>query len=430
MVYTLKQYFEGDCKNISKIEESSMVNKNTGSSAEKYVESVLRDLDLKFVKNKRMTVGATYIVPDFYIPEKDLILEVKSRGYNCGGTSSEKIDNIPRKYSKLLNTEDYKNTKVIVVLCAYELLNKSTVELLDNTTRYSNEFLKLARDFNVERFISVKDLKRHLIEQEKFTVKPVIKWAGGKSKLKKKIMEHFPTCFNNYHEPFIGGASIGLSVDIGVNKTFCDINHNLILFYTTVKENVEELCLELSVPGKYINTKECYLDKRLRFNQEDVPDVEKAALFLYLNKCCYNGLYRENKSGGFNVPFGTMKSPLICDTKNLNQMSFFLQNVELVCGDFSYILEKSNKDDLVYFDPPYHETFTDYTKHTFKDTEQIKLKETVDILTEQKVHVVISNSDTEFIRELYKDYRIIELSVKYSVGGDRKSKNELLIKNF
>lgn len=426
MVYTLQQYFEGECKDINKIEESLLVSKNTGSSAEKYVESLLKELDVTFVKNKRIQVGASYIIPDFYLPEKDLILEVKSRGYNCGGTSSEKIDNIPRKYSKLLETEDYTHTKVVVVLCAYELLNKSTLELLDNNTKYSNSFLNLAKSFNVELFISVRDLKKILIDT---ATKPVIKWAGGKSKLKKKILEHFPQKFNYYHEPFIGGGAIGFSLPRDIRKTFCDINHNLILFYTVVKEKVNELITELSIQDKYTNTKECYLDKRSRFNQQDIPDVEKASLFLYLNKCCYNGLYRENKSGGFNVPFGTMKNPVICDTKNLKKLSLFLQNVELVCSDFSYVIEKSKKDDLVYFDPPYHNTFTDYTKHTFKEKEQIKLKQAMDSLTKKNVYVIISNSDTEFIRELYKEYTIVELSVKYSVGGDRKSKKEILIKN-
>jgi DNA adenine methylase len=144
-------------------------------------------------------------------------------------------------------------------------------------------------------------------------------------------------------------------------------------------------------------------------------------------------MYRENSKGEFNIPFGKMKNPKICDTSLLRNVNNNLQNVHIECCEYTSILELVEKDDFVYLDPPYHETFTDYTNNKFGEDEQRKLKEFIDILTEKNVNVMLSNSATDFIKELYKDYKQINLTIKYSLGGkgaDRGEKQELLIVNY
>lgn len=273
--------------------------------------------------------------------------------------------------------------------------------------------------------------------------KPFIKYCGGKTRLLPYIIENLPpTTFNNYFEPFVGGGSVlfellskDLTYNCNRNYTVSDINENLINCYEIIKTNNEELINEL---GKdiYKNNSESYYKCRDRFNDikfDETNLVEKSALFIYLNKCGYNGMYRENSSGKFNIPFGKMKNPKICDTNVLRKDRDGLKNVHIACCEYSSILDLVEKDDFVYLDPPYHETFTDYTNNKFNEEEQRELKIFVDTLTKKEVFVMLSNSATDFIKELYKDYKQINLNVKYSLGGkgaNRGDKQELLIVNY
>lgn len=273
--------------------------------------------------------------------------------------------------------------------------------------------------------------------------KPFIKYCGGKTRLLPYIIENLPNKeFKNYFEPFVGGGSVLfelLSKDITYNcnrnYTISDINDNLINCYEIIKTNIEDIIQEL---GKdiYKNSSDSYYKCRNRFNDikfDDTNLVEKAALFIYLNKCGYNGMYRENSKGKFNIPFGKMKNPKICDTKVLRKDSDGLKNVHIACCEYSDILELVEKDDFVYLDPPYHETFTDYTNNKFNEEEQIELKKFVDELTKKGAFIMLSNSATDFIKDLYKDYKQINLTIKYSLGGkgaDRGDKQELLIVNY
>jgi DNA adenine methylase len=275
-------------------------------------------------------------------------------------------------------------------------------------------------------------------------LKPFIKYCGGKTRLLPYIIENLPTKeFKNYFEPFVGGGSVLFGLKSKDNQYNCnrtytisDINESLMNCYETIKNNVNSLVNELS-KDKYKNEQDNYYNARKRFNEikfnETLDSVEKAALFIYLNKCGYNGMYRENSKGEFNIPFGKMKNPKICDTSLLRNVNNNLQNVHVECCEYTSILELVEKDDFVYLDPPYHETFTDYTNNKFGEDEQRKLKEFIDILTEKNVNVMLSNSATDFIKELYKDYKQINLTIKYSLGGkgaDRGEKQELLIVNY
>lgn len=427
----VEDYYNGRATGITKEQESDFLNcKNTGSRSEKYVENCLVKNDIKYQKNKRITVDSSYIIPDFYLPEYDLIIEVKSRGYNSPGTSSEKIDNIPRKYSRLLDIDIFKNTKVIVVFCAYEITNKHNIEIIECSTKYTRDFVELCKKYNTVAWIPVYDMlsviKSHPSVQIIQTVKPVIKWAGGKSKISKNITQLFPKEYSEYYEPFVGGGAIGLGLQAATIKHFSDINHRLITMYNTLKTKPQELIQELK-NERYSNNRESFLKVRKEFNTIQDETIASAS-FIYLNKCCFNGLYRENSRGGFNVPFGDMKNPKICDEELLIQVSNFLQNIEVSCKSFLDITPKLG--DLVYFDPPYHETFSGYNQAGFTEQDHEKLKDFIDALTERKVKIVMSNSNTEFITNLYKDYSIKIINTRYSVGKNRTKVEEVVITNF
>jgi DNA adenine methylase len=427
----MDEYFYGIATGVIKEEEKLILKdcKNTGKMAEDFICKILKEIGIEYKKNMRIPADGSYIIPDFYIPHLNLIFEVKSRGYNSPGTASEKIDNIPRKYSHIMLTKGYENTKVVVVFCAYEAVNKKNLELVNPVSDYCIDFTNMCKKYNVIDFICLRDIYKYLRVNTNPQVKPVIKWVGGKSKLKSVILDAFPKEYSNYFEPFIGGGAIGLSVGCEKVKHFSDINHNLINFYNVVKNKCGELIKELSITEKYLNNKDCFTACRERFNFDNsISVVEKSALFIYLNKCCYNGLYRENNSGIYNVPFGDMKNPTICDTDCLKTLSNYLQNVNLECREYNYIEPK--KGDFVYLDPPYHNTFTKYTKNVFEEQQQTELRDFCDKLTENGVMFLASNNDTEFINEIYKNYKITKLDTKYSVGGSRGKKREVLISNY
>lgn len=272
-----------------------------------------------------------------------------------------------------------------------------------------------------------------------------IKYVGGKGRLINNILENCPANFNDYYEPFIGSGIVFYNIISNVTDNaftkyhISDNNRALIICYYTIKNKLNELIEELS-KDKYINDKECYLECRKTFNELKVKDESEidnvvfTALFIYLNKCGFNGMYRENSKGLFNIPFGKMKNPKICDSEKLKRISELLnRNVYIKCEDYSEILMRCKKDDFVYMDPPYDDTFTDYTMNKFEKDAQKKLKDCFEELDKKGVKLLLSNSDTELIRELYKKYNIVKVNIKYSLGGNganRGDKSELLIKNY
>lgn len=278
---------------------------------------------------------------------------------------------------------------------------------------------------------------------EKNKLKSCLKYCGGKTKLLPYISEHIPLVeFKNYFEPFVGGGSVVLDIyskKLSIeNYNISDINYNLINCYKVIKERLQELLEELG-NEKYKNQSSSFSIHRDRFNEIkfNVPydlEVEQAALFIYLNKCCFNGMYRVNKSDKFNVPFGKMKNPLICDIITLTNLSNALQHINILHCNFKDTLNTIKEGDFVYLDPPYHKTFTDYTSNSFGENEQKELKIFIDKLTEKGVYVLLSNSATDFIKNLYSNYTIINISTKYSLGGKGSNraldKQEVLIKNY
>lgn len=232
---------------------------------------------------------------------------------------------------------------------------------------------------------------------------PFVKWAGGKRFIIKELISNMPDEFNNYYEPFVGGGALFFASRERHNTSYLsDSNFDLVLAYNAIKKNPIELIEMLKSHAKEHSDDFYY---KIRSKHELQDPIEVAARFIYLNKTCYNGLYRVNKSGKFNVPIGKYTNPNIIQETNISTCHNVLKTVEIECKDFDQIDAK--KDDFVYFDPPYHPTddtsFTNYTKINFTESDQVRLRDFAIKLHKRGTKVMLSNSNTTFIRNLYND---------------------------
>jgi DNA adenine methylase len=267
--------------------------------------------------------------------------------------------------------------------------------------------------------------------------KPFVKWAGGKSQLISEITKYLPNKFNSYFEPFVGGGALFFKLQPS-KGIISDINPELINLYEVIKLNVEKLINDLKT---HKHEENYYYELRNADRDDDYKNwskIKKASRFIYLNKTCYNGLYRVNSKGYFNVPFGSYKNPTIVDETNLRACSTVLKDTEIILSDFTHIKEKTNNGDFVYFDPPYKplnktSSFTKYFKEDFHEKKQIVLKELCDFLTKKDVYFMLSNSYTDMITELYKAYNINIVHAKRAInskGNSRGKIKEVLITNY
>ena len=279
--------------------------------------------------------------------------------------------------------------------------------------------------------------------------KPFIKWAGGKFKLAKQFIEHLPRTFNPHKNKFIepmvgsGGFFFRLSPN---NAYLSDINKNLITTYQMVQNDVERLILKLEEYKKLHIDEDFFKEQKKLYNElskKGKNNLEIAALFIYLNKTCFNGLYRENKSGEFNVPVGRKSNgellPMSVDMDNLRKVNKLLQNVEIACHSYEQCLEEINQGDFVYIDPPYipidKVSFTQYSKNDFGLEDHIKLSNFLEKISEKRAFFMLSNSDTENTRKLYhRDaWRIEKFDVSRSIASKAKNRvkaKEVIITNY
>ena len=294
------------------------------------------------------------------------------------------------------------------------------------------------------------------------SMKPFLKWAGGKGQLIKEIEKYYPFekgKITKYAEPFVGGGAVLFDIlsKYDIEEVYIsDINAELINTYVIVREHIDELVkLLIKYQNEYVpldkdNRKNYYIEKRNRFNDikvngNETENIEKAALMIFLNKTCFNGLYRVNRKGLFNVPMGTYKNPLICDEKNLRAVSEKLQNVKIVCGDYKKSDDFIDENTFVYFDPPYRPltetaSFTAYTENLFDDEKQIELANFVKRMSDKGARVVVSNSDPknaneedDFFDKIYAIHKIkrVEATRMINCNSDSRGKiKELLISNF
>lgn len=291
------------------------------------------------------------------------------------------------------------------------------------------------------------------------SARPFIKWVGGKTQLLPEIRQRYPENITRYCEPFVGGGAVLFDVlqkfhpnEVLIN----DINPELINLYENIRNNCEPLIQLLEhFQTEYLETPEAdrqnlYLEKRATYNhfiEERNPEhnLEKAALFIYLNKTCFNGLYRVNRNGLFNVPFNRAKNPLICDSENLRECSQLLQNVQMHVGDYSYCRDFIDENTFVYLDPPYRpltesSSFTSYNENGFSDVQQIELGNFITEMAHRGALIVASNSDPhnaneqdEFFDNLYADFNIERVQAARMVNSNARRRgpiNELLISNI
>lgn len=272
-------------------------------------------------------------------------------------------------------------------------------------------------------------------------VAPVVKWVGGKRQLINELVQFLPkTAFTKYYEPFLGGAAMLFHLQ-PKKAVVNDVNADLINMYQVIKDNVEELINELNL---HPNEEQHFYDVRDWDRNKNIYDektnIEKAARLIFLNKTCYNGLFRVNNAGEFNTPFGHYANPGIVNPPVLRAVSKYLQDNEItfLSGNFSDALKNITEHSFVYFDPPYDpvsdsSSFTGYSKGGFGREQQESLKEVCDNLTKQNIKFMLSNSATDYIRNLYKDYNIHIVQAKRavnSVASRRGFVDEVVVTNY
>jgi DNA adenine methylase len=267
--------------------------------------------------------------------------------------------------------------------------------------------------------------------------RPVLKWAGGKGRLLPHLLRLTPEKFSAYHEPFIGGGALffRLAGQVTANRVFLsDVNPALIDVYIALRDCPNEVIDILRV---HVYERDYYYRIRA-LNPDDLTLPERAARIIYLNKTCYNGLFRENRAGQFNVPFGRYKNPTICDEPNLRAASRALQGVDIARRNFATVLEFARPGDFVYFDPPYHPlsataNFTAYDRNGFGPDDQRHLRDVFATLGERGVRAMLSNSDTPFIRELYQGFAVDEVFAARAVNSKANGRGkiaEVIVRNF
>ncbi|MDY0132173.1 MAG: DNA adenine methylase [Desulforegulaceae bacterium] len=272
------------------------------------------------------------------------------------------------------------------------------------------------------------------------SIAPFVKWVGGKRQLIKDLEIHFPSEISTYYEPFVGGGAVLFHLQ-PKKAVINDTNKELINLYKTIKNNPDKLIKDLK---KHENTPEYFYKIRSLDRDKNIysklSKVEKASRIVYLNKTCFNGLYRVNSSGEFNTPFGKYKNPNIVNETTIKAVSNYLSTnlIEILNIDFEKSLLESKEGDFVYLDPPYDPVsnsanFTGYTKSGFGKDEQLRLKNICDNLNKKGVKFLLSNSFTNFIQDLYSDYKFSIINAKRSINSNAKKRGaikEVLVKNY
>ena len=262
---------------------------------------------------------------------------------------------------------------------------------------------------------------------------PFVKWVGGKRALMPQLTARLPQRFNAYHEPFVGGGAVFFALQPRV-AVLADDNAELINAYTVVRDEAERLIRHLRT---HRAEEGYYYDLRAQ-DPRQLDAIERASRLIYLNRTCFNGLYRVNSRGGFNVPFGRYKNPNICNEVGIRAASAALRGADLRNDSYEHVLEAARRGDFVYFDPPYHPVsatanFTSYTAGAFTADDQRKLAGVFRTLASRGCKVMLSNSDTPLIHELYDDFHVEIVAAPRLVNRDASKRgpvNEVLVRNY
>ena len=273
-------------------------------------------------------------------------------------------------------------------------------------------------------------------------VKPFVKWAGGKRQILDKLKEHLPEEYNTYYEPFVGGGALLFELE-PTNAVINDFNEELINVYKVLCDEVKfNKMIKLLNKHETKHSEEYYYEIRNKDRNKRsfkrLAAHTRAARTIYLNKACFNGLYRVNSKGEFNVPFGKKDKINTYEGSNLNLLNYYLtsNNFQILNGDFEKAVESAQKGDFIYFDPPYDSdtsTFTSYTEIGFGKDEQIRLAKVFKDLSNRGCHVMLSNHNTKLINELYSEFNIHVIEAKRNInsnGQKRGSVEEVIITNY
>ena len=281
-----------------------------------------------------------------------------------------------------------------------------------------------------------------MIELDKKSA-PFLKWAGGKTRLLPQFEQYFPPHFHRYFEPFVGSGAVFFHVQPS-DAVLSDANPNLIAAYQHLRCRVEDVIARLcEIRTRYHamtpeQQRQEYYRVRAAYNRLPVGEIEKSALLIFLNKTGYNGLYRENSRGEFNVPFGRYDNPPLFDAANLRAVSRALQGAELISEHYSRVVQTARQGDFIYFDPPYMplsktSSFTSYTRDAFSLEQQEALAAVARQLARRDVLVMLSNSNSPLMRELYSDFSLHEVWASRAVNSKADSRGkitELVITNY
>jgi DNA adenine methylase len=277
------------------------------------------------------------------------------------------------------------------------------------------------------------------IEQQPREAAPFVKWAGGKGRLLSQLRPLLPSGVEHMRhvEPFVGGGALFFSRRPR-RALLTDINPALVATYSAIRDEVEEVIGALRRLAVR-HSKESYYQIRERYNdRRRVSAPKRAAMFIYLNKTCFNGLHRVNRKGEFNVPVGSYKNPRILNEEGLHGASHALQGAKLKCTPFDALLENAKPGDFVYFDPPYEPvsqtaSFTSYTSGGFSQDDQTRLRDVYKALDRRGCKLMLSNSDVPFIRELYRNFAIDTVAAPRAINCDAKKRgkvSELIVRNY
>lgn len=272
-------------------------------------------------------------------------------------------------------------------------------------------------------------------------IAPFVKWVGGKRQIMPSIVKLMPTNIHDYKyfEPFIGGGAVLFHLQ-PKNGIINDSNEELINVYEVIKNNLNDLIVDLKT---HKNTADYFYEIRALDRDEGfkgLSKIKRASRVLYLNKTCYNGLYRVNNAGEFNAPFGRYKNPNIVNEPTLKAVSNYLNSneIEILSGDYSEVLKFADKNSFIYLDPPYHpisesSNFTGYIQGGFNIYDQIELRDACDELNKKGIKFLLSNSASPFVLDQYKDYNINIVKAKRAInsnGSKRGNIDEVLIRNY
>lgn len=281
-------------------------------------------------------------------------------------------------------------------------------------------------------------------DQISVTPKPFVKWAGGKRQLIPILHQNLPDSFGTYYEPFLGGGALLFHILTGNHDQKCsisDLNSDLVLAYTTIRDRIDTLIISLKNHEKnYQKNSESYYYSIRKSNPSS--EIEKTSRLIFLNRTCFNGLYRVNRKGKFNVPLGKYSNPNIINEENIRAVSSILQSsrISIICRDFEAVLRDAKKGDLVYFDPPYQPVsatanFTSYTNKDFTYDDLTRLAELCLKLDSRGCKVLLSNSDSKEVADIFSQnpWKITRIAANRSINSNSKKRTghfELLIKNY